>query len=305
MTQASLLDGKSIATAVEADVRKEVEKLAAQGITPGLVAVRVGADPASEVYVRNKARKATELGFRGTQEHHPAEIRQAELMAVIARLNADNEVDGILVQLPLPPHIDSEAVLRAIDPSKDVDGFHPVNVGLLHLGSAKLVPCTPAGVIRMLESTGESLRGKNAVVIGRSNIVGKPVAALLLQRDCTVTICHSRTRDLAAVASQADILIAAIGRPLFVTGEMIRPGAIVIDVGINRIEPDSEPARAIRDEGKLRALREGKSVLAGDVDFPAALERASWVTPVPGGVGPMTIAMLMQNTVIAARERRG
>lgn len=305
MTQARLLDGKSIASALETEVRQDVEWLAAKGIVPGLVAVRVGADPASEVYVRNKARKANELGFRGAQEHHPSEVSQAELMAVISRLNADDEVDGILVQLPLPPHIDSELVLSAIDPSKDVDGFHPVNVGLLHLGTAKLVPCTPAGVIRMLESTGEPLRGKHAVVVGRSNIVGKPVAALLLQRDCTVTICHSRTRDLPAIAREADILIAAIGRPLFVTADMIREGSIVIDVGINRIAPGSPDAGRIQDESKSRALREGRSVLSGDVDFQAAVERASWITPVPGGVGPMTIAMLMKNTVTAARERRG
>ncbi|HUF16671.1 MAG TPA: bifunctional 5,10-methylenetetrahydrofolate dehydrogenase/5,10-methenyltetrahydrofolate cyclohydrolase [Thermoanaerobaculia bacterium] len=305
MTEARLLDGKGIAADVEREVRTEVEQLSGRGIVPGLVAVCVGTDPASEVYVRNKARKATELGFRGTQEHFPGDMSQSELMRVIERLNGDDGVDGILVQLPLPPHIDSEAVLRSIEPAKDVDGFHPVNVGLLHLGTAKLVPCTPAGIMRMLESTGESLRGMHAVVVGRSNIVGKPVAALLLQKDCTVTICHSRTRELPAVTRQADILIAALGRPLFVTGDMIRDGAIVIDVGINRIEPDSPVAAKIREENKSQLLRNGKSVLAGDVDFPAAFERASWVTPVPGGVGPMTIAMLMKNTVTAARERRG
>lgn len=301
---ARIFDGKAIAAEVEHKVRNEARELAAGGIIPGLVAVRVGQDSASEVYVRNKARKATELGLRGTQEHYAADVSQSMLMGVIARLNADDAVDGILVQLPLPPHIDSDAVLRAVDPAKDVDGFHPINVGLLHLGSAALVPCTPAGVMRMLESTGISLEGMHAVVIGRSNIVGKPLAALLLQRDCTVTICHSRTRELATITRQADILIAAIGKPLFVTGEMIREGAIVIDVGINRIEPDSLFAGAVRDESKSSVLRSGKSVLAGDVDFPAALEKASWLTPVPGGVGPMTIAMLMKNTVIAAGERR-
>lgn len=302
---ARMLDGRAIAAEVEAEVRREAGELAVRGITPGLVAVRVGTDPASEVYVRNKARKAVELGLHGVQEHLPAETTQAQLIELIDKLNADDDVDGILIQLPLPAHIDSSAVLRAVDPAKDVDGFHPVNVGRLHLGEPTLPPCTPAGVIRMLDSAGVSLRGRHAVVIGRSNIVGKPVAALLLQRDCTVTICHSRTRDLAAVASTADILVAAIGRPLFVTADMVREGAIVIDVGINRVDAGSPEASMIRDEKKRAALDAGKSVLAGDVDFTAAAGKASWITPVPGGVGPMTIAMLMKNTVTAARVRRG
>ena len=302
---ARLLDGKAIAAEVEAEVRRDAGELAARGITPGLVAVRVGEDPASEVYVRNKARKAVELGLRGTQEHLPADTTQSQLMSLIEKLNRDDEVDGILIQLPLPAHIDSSTVLRAVDPAKDVDGFHPINVGRLHLGEATLAPCTPAGVIRMLDAAGVTLRGKHAVVIGRSNIVGKPVAALLLGRDCTVTVCHSRTRDLPAIAREADILVAAIGRPLFVTGDMVREGAIVVDVGINRVNPGSAESAMIRDEGKRAALEAGKSVLVGDVEFTAAIEKASWITPVPGGVGPMTIAMLMKNTVTAATERRG
>ena len=302
---ARLLDGKAIAAEVEAEVRRDAGELAGRGITPGLVAVRVGEDPASEVYVRNKARKAVELGLRGTQEHLPAETTQSQLMSLIEKLNRDDEVDGILIQLPLPAHIDSSTVLRAVDPAKDVDGFHPINVGRLHLGEATLAPCTPAGVIRMLDAAGVTLRGKHAVVIGRSNIVGKPVAALLLGRDCTVTVCHSRTRDLPAIAREADILVAAIGRPLFVTGDMVREGAIVVDVGINRVNPGSAESAMIRDEGKRAALEAGKSVLVGDVEFTAAIEKASWITPVPGGVGPMTIAMLMKNTVTAATERRG
>ena len=302
---ARLLDGKAIAAEVEAEVRRDAGELAGRGITPGLVAVRVGEDPASEVYVRNKARTAVELGLRGTQEHLPAETTQSQLMSLIEKLNRDDEVDGILIQLPLPAHIDSSTVLRAVDPAKDVDGFHPINVGRLHLGEATLAPCTPAGVIRMLDAAGVTLRGKHAVVIGRSFIVGKPVAALLLGRDCTVTVCHSRTRDLPAIAREADILVAAIGRPLFVTGDMVREGAIVVDVGINRVNPGSAESAMIRDEGKRAALEAGKSVLVGDVEFTAAIEKASWITPVPGGVGPMTIAMLMKNTVTAATERRG
>jgi len=276
---AHLIDGKSVALAVEQEVAAAISRL---GISPGLVAVRVGNDPASEVYVRNKARKARELGLEGTELIFPETMPEEELLAEVARLNGDDAVDGILVQLPLPRQIDPKKVIDAIDPAKDVDGFHPINVGMLHLGRPALVPCTPAGVIRLIESTGEAIEGKHAVVIGRSDIVGKPVAALLLQRNATVTICHSRTRGLEAVAREADILIAAIGKARFVSAEMIKPGAIVIDVGINRVD------------GKL----------TGDVDFAAAKEIAGWITPVPGGVGPMTIAMLMKNTVTAAERRR-
>ncbi|PYQ30975.1 MAG: bifunctional methylenetetrahydrofolate dehydrogenase/methenyltetrahydrofolate cyclohydrolase FolD [Acidobacteria bacterium] len=280
---AQIIDGKSVARALEQEVAAAISRLS---FRPGLVAVRVGSDPASEVYVRNKAKKARELGLEGTELIHPETMSEAELLAEVERLNRDDDVDGILVQLPLPKQIDPMKVIDAIDPAKDVDGFHPINVGMLHLGRPSLAPCTPAGVIRLIESTGQPIEGKHAVVIGRSDIVGKPVAALLLQRHATVTICHSRTRDLAAIAREADVLVAAIGKARFVTADMIKPSAIVIDVGINRLIVD------------------GAGKLAGDVDFNAASEVAGWITPVPGGVGPMTIAMLMKNTVTAAERRR-
>jgi methylenetetrahydrofolate dehydrogenase (NADP+)/methenyltetrahydrofolate cyclohydrolase len=276
---AQIIDGKAVAAEVEAEVRQELAKL---GFAPNLVVMRVGNDPASEVYVRNKARKAKELGLRGTELIFDESMSEAQLLGQIDRLNRDDDVDGILVQLPLPKQIDSKKVIRAIDPRKDVDGFHPMNVGLLHLGQPSLVPCTPAGVMRLIASTGTKVEGARAVVIGRSDIVGKPVAALLLRENATVTICHSRTRDLPAVAREADVLVAAIGKPRFVTANMVKRGAVVIDVGINRVD------------GKL----------AGDVDFQSVRDIASWITPVPGGVGPMTIAMLMSNTVTAAKVRR-
>src|SRR5581483_1613161 len=275
-----LIDGKQIAAQVESEVRAELGQL---GFAPGLTVIRVGNDPASEVYVRNKARKAKELGLRGDELIFPETMTEAELLQKIATLNSDDSVDGILVQLPLPKQIDSKKVIRAIDPEKDVDGFHPVNVGLLHLGQKALVPCTPAGVMRLIASTATQAEGARAVVIGRSDIVGKPVAALLLNANATVTICHSRTRDLASIAREADILVAAIGKPRFVTRDMVKKGAVVIDVGINRVD------------GKL----------TGDVDFENVKDVAGWITPVPGGVGPMTIAMLMSNTVAAAKARRG
>lgn len=274
-----IIDGKAVARQIEAEVAGEIARL---GLSPGLVAVRVGSDPASEVYVRNKAKKARELGLRGTELVFPETLSEADLLAEVRRLNDDDGVDGILVQLPLPGQIRAAAVIDAIDPAKDVDGFHPINVGRLQLGRPALVPCTPAGVIRLIESTGVAFEGARAVVVGRSDIVGKPMAALLLQRHATVTVCHSRTRDLAAVTREAEILVAAIGRPRAITAEMVREGAVVIDVGINRVD----------------------GALTGDVDFAAAKERAAWITPVPGGVGPMTIAMLMRNTVTAARWRR-
>ena len=274
-----LIDGKKVAAEVEAEVRQELARL---GYAPSLVVIRVGNDPASEVYVRNKARKAKELGLRGTELIFHESMSEAALLSEIERLNRDDDVDGILVQLPLPKQIDSKRVLKAVDPRKDVDGFHPINVGLLHLGQHSLVPCTPAGVMRLIASTGTKIEGARAVVIGRSDIVGKPVAALLLNANATVTICHSKTRDLPAVAREADILVAAIGKPRFVTAPMVKRGAVVIDVGINRVD------------GKL----------TGDVDFDSVRDIASWITPVPGGVGPMTIAMLMSNTVSAAKVRR-
>lgn len=274
---ANIIDGKVVAASVEGEIRSALEKLP---FRPGLVAVRVGNDPASEVYVRNKAKKARELGLRGDERIFPDTLSEADLLAEVERLNNDPDVDGILVQLPLPKHIDPRRVIDAIDPAKDVDGFHPINVGLLHLGRPALVPCTPAGIMRLIDSTGQKIEGKRAVVVGRSDIVGKPVAALLLQRNATVTIAHSRTADLAAVTREADILVAAVGRARMI--DAAKPGAIVIDVGINRVD------------GKL----------TGDVDFERVKNDAGWITPVPGGVGPMTIIMLMKNTLTAAQERR-
>ena len=297
---AHLLDGKVVAKQVEEEVAAAIARL---GFQPVLVVIRVGNDPASEIYVRNKARKAEELGLRGDERVLPETLSESELLAEIDRLNRDDSVDGILVQLPLPKHIDAHKVIDAIDPAKDVDGFHPQNVGRLHLGRPTLAPCTPAGVIRLLDAYGLPIEGRHAVVIGRSDIVGKPVAALLLQRHATVTICHSRTPNLAALARKAQILVAAIGKPFFVTAEMVKGGAAVVDVGINRIGPDDAPLVA-HDEAKSRALAKNGYAVVGDVDFPRVREVAAWITPVPGGVGPMTIAMLMRNTVTAAEWRR-
>src|SRR4051794_11787467 len=297
---AQLIDGKQVAKTIEAEV---VAAIRALGIAPGLVAVRVGNDPASEVYVRSKAKKARERGLRGDELILPESTSEAELLAHVDRLNHDDDVDGILVQLPLPPQIDSKKVIDAIDPSKDVDGFHPINVGKLHLGRPTLAPCTPAGVIRLIESTGVAIAGSNAVVIGRSDIVGKPMAALLLQRNATVTIAHSRTRDLASVVRGADLIVAAVGKPLLVTREMVKPGAVVIDVGMNRLGASGADLVA-HDEEKSRLLAKNGTVLVGDVDFARVRDVAGWITPVPGGVGPMTIAMLMRNTVTAAEWRR-
>jgi methylenetetrahydrofolate dehydrogenase (NADP+)/methenyltetrahydrofolate cyclohydrolase len=297
---ARIIDGKAVAQATEQEVASSISRLR---FRPGLVAVRVGNDPASEIYVRNKAKKARELGLAGTELVFPDSMTEAELLDEVHRLNADDSVDGILVQLPLPKQIDARKVIDAISPAKDVDGFHPINVGLLHMGRESLVPCTPAGVMRLIDSTGETIAGKHAVVIGRSDIVGKPMAALLLQRNATVTICHSRTRDLPAVARQADILVAAIGKPIFVKQDFVKPDAVVIDVGMNRAGPEFAPQLA-HDTEKSRLLAKNASVLLGDVDYARVREIASWITPVPGGVGPMTIAMLMLNTVTAAERRR-
>lgn len=295
-----VIDGKSVAQQTEAEVAAAIAGL---GYRPGLSVVRVGNDPASEIYVRSKAKKARELGIEGSELVYPESMSEAELLEVIAQLNNDDAVDGILVQLPLPKHIDARKVIEAISPAKDVDGFHPITVGLLHLGRPTFAPCTPAGVIRLIDSTGEAIDGKHAVVIGRSDIVGKPMSALLLQRNATVTICHSKTRDLAAIARQADILVAAIGRPIFVTADFVKDGAIVIDVGMNRVGPEFA-SQIAHDSEKSRLLEKNGTVLLGDVDYARASERASWITPVPGGVGPMTIAMLMKNTVTAAQRRR-
>jgi methylenetetrahydrofolate dehydrogenase (NADP+)/methenyltetrahydrofolate cyclohydrolase len=283
--KARLIDGKAIAARLCAEVAEDVAALKAAGIQPGLAVVLVGEDPASRVYVRNKVSQTAEVGMASFEHRMPDTISQAELLALISRLNADGAVHGILVQLPLPKHIDERTVLRAIDPAKDVDGFHPVNAGLLSIGEAAPVPCTPLGAMMLIRSVRVDLAGANAVVIGRSNIVGKPMAQLLLAADCTVTIAHSRTQGLAELCREADILIAAVGRPGMVKGDWIKPGAVVIDIGINRM-----------------ASADGKSRLVGDVDFAAAAERAGAITPVPGGAGPMTIACLLRNTLHAARN---
>jgi len=297
---ARIIDGKAVAKRIEDAIKATIATLSWR---PGLVAVRVGNDPASEIYVRSKAKKARELGIEGAELIHPASMSEADLLGEIARLNRDDTIDGILVQLPLPKQIDSRKVIDAIDPAKDVDGFHPISVGMLHLGRPALVPCTPAGVIHLIESTGIAIEGKHAVVLGRSDIVGKPMSALLLQRNATVTICHSRTHDLASITRQADILVAAVGKPFVVTDAMVKPGAIVIDVGMNRVGPEFAD-RLAHDEDKSRLLAKNGSVLIGDVDFARVRNPASWLTPVPGGVGPMTIAMLMKNTLDAAQRRR-
>ena len=288
---ATLIDGKAVAAAVRAEVAEGAEAFAqAHGRRPALRVVLVGENPASQSYVRGKTRAAAEAGIDAETLLRPADLPEADLLTLIGTLNADPAVDGILVQLPLPDHIDEAAVIRAVDPAKDVDGFHPVSVGKLVLGEDTLEPCTPAGIVELLRRTGVETKGAHAVVLGRSNIVGKPMASLLLRRglDCTVTVCHSRTRDLAGITRQADILVAAIGRPEFVTADMVKPGATVIDVGINRVED---------------ATRERGYRLVGDVDFEAVSEVAGAITPVPGGVGPMTIAMLLANTLRAATLR--
>jgi len=277
---ARILDGNAVAGRIREEVRAGIAGLKADfGVTPGLTVIIVGEDPASKVYVGRKHKACEELGINSQVIRLPADCAEAALVAEIDRLNADPAVHGILVQLPLPKHIDSEKVLDSIRPDKDVDGFHPLNVGNLTIGREALVPCTPHGVIRMLELEGIPIAGKRAVIIGRSNIVGKPMASLLLARNATVTVCHSRTADLPAVTRQADILVAAIGKPGFVTADMVGPGTVVIDVGINRVGDK----------------------LTGDVDFERVKEVAAAITPVPGGVGPLTIVMLMHNTLKAAR----
>jgi methylenetetrahydrofolate dehydrogenase (NADP+)/methenyltetrahydrofolate cyclohydrolase len=292
MTEAAIIDGKAFAAGLRERVGAAVTALnTAHGKVPGLAVVLVGEDPASEVYVRNKGKQTAECGMRSIEHKLSAETDQDTLLKLIADLNADDGVDGILVQLPLPDHVDPQAVLDAIDPAKDVDGFHVINAGKLATGGDALVPCTPMGCLLMLKDQLGDLSGKNAVVVGRSNIVGKPMAALLTRESCTVTIAHSRTKDLPAVCRGADILIAAVGRPEMIKGDWIGEGAVVIDVGINRI-PAPE-----RGEGKMR--------LVGDVAFTEAKAVAGAITPVPGGVGPMTIAVLLRNTVEAACRRRG
>jgi methylenetetrahydrofolate dehydrogenase (NADP+)/methenyltetrahydrofolate cyclohydrolase len=283
------IDGKAIAARVRADVAADVARIKAEhGFQPGLAVVLVGEDPASKVYVRNKAQQTVEVGMQSFEHKLDESVSEAFLLDLVAKLNADPNVHGILVQMPLPKHIDSVKVLDSIDPAKDVDGFHPMNVGKLSIGERALAPCTPVGSIILAKSVKHDLSGLEAVVVGRSNIVGKPMAQLLLRENCTVTICHSRTRDLPGVVKRADLVVAAIGKPEFVKGDWIKPGAIVIDVGINRIlKPD------------------GKGKLVGDVAYAEAAEVASAITPVPGGVGPMTIACLLKNTVEAALMQKG
>ena len=288
--KATLIDGKAVAADLRAEIAQGVRAFENRhGIVPGLAVVLVGNDPASEVYVRNKGRQTREVGMQSIEDRLPAETTEAELLTKVAALNADPTIHGILVQLPLPDHIDERRVIEAITPEKDVDGFHPINVGRLSAGEKALVPCTPSGCIILMKSVEPDLSGREAVIVGRSNIVGKPLAQLLLRENCTVTIAHSRTRDLAQVVRRADIVCAAVGRPEMVRGDWIKPGAIVIDVGINRV-PAAEP---------------GKTRLVGDVAFDEAAAVAGAITPVPGGVGPMTIACLLQNTLAAARMIHG
>ena len=280
-----IIDGKKVSAEVKEQVRKQVEELkAAHGITPGLAVVIVGDDPASRVYVNNKKKACEVVGFKSEEYALPAETTQEELLALVEKLNDKADINGILVQLPLPKHLDDKAVIEAINPQKDVDAFHAVNVGKIMLGEYDFLPCTPAGVMEMLHSYDIQVSGKNCVVIGRSNIVGKPMAMLLLHENGTVTICHSRTQNLAEVCARADILVAAVGKPKFVTADMVKEGAVVIDVGMDRDE-----------NGKL----------CGDVDFENVKDKCSYITPVPGGVGPMTIATLMKNTLKACKLQNG
>ncbi len=305
---AKILGGREFADSINEEVRREVENLEkTHGFRPGLTVVRVGEDPASNVYVNNKVKTSAELGIVSEHTHLPAETSQEELLGVVRSLNERDDVDGILVQLPLPGQINGDEVLNAIDPDKDVDGFHPMNVGRLHSGQWSLVPCTPAGVIEILKRSNIEIAGKHAVVLGRSNIVGKPMAALLLRENATVTICHSRTADLPSITTQADILIAAIGKAGFVRGNHIKEGAAVIDVGINNLE-DRELVDAFfpQEECDKRrgAIDKRGYTLCGDVNAKEAMEKAGYFTPVPGGVGLLTVAMLMKNTVEAAKMRR-
>lgn len=280
----NIIDGKAVSKKVKEDVKAECEQLKAKGITPGLAVIIVGEDPASQVYVHNKEVACEACGFHSVKYALPVETTQEELNALIDELNEDNSINGILCQLPLPKHLDDKEVINRINPIKDVDAFHPVNVGAIMIGDYNYLPCTPAGVMELIHSTGVDVSGKKAVVIGRSNIVGKPMAMLLLHENATVEITHSKTQSLADVTKQADILVAAIGKAKFVTADMVKQGAVVIDVGMNRDE-----------NGKL----------CGDVDFEGVKDKCSFITPVPGGVGPMTIAMLMKNTLTAAKLQNG
>jgi methylenetetrahydrofolate dehydrogenase (NADP+)/methenyltetrahydrofolate cyclohydrolase len=302
---ARILDGTAIAAQIKHEVAEEVKQLADQGVRPGLAAVLVGHVPASEIYVRSKVQTSGELGLYSDLITPPETVTTEDMLDVVRSLNDRDDIDGILIQLPLPKQVDAKVLLEAVSPEKDVDGFHPVNAGRLQAGRPALAPCTPAGVIEILKRSQLPISGQHGVVVGRSDIVGKPVAMLLLHENATVTICHSKTRDLGAVTREADILVAAIGRPGFITPAMVKPGSTVIDVGINRITTREEFDRYFAGNAKrLAAFEKRGSTIVGDV-HPAAYEAAGAYTPVPGGVGPLTIAMLMANTVRAAKMRRG
>ena len=303
---ARILDGNKIRDEILKDLKKEIEELKQAGIVPGLAAVLVGDNPASQIYVRSKVKTCESLGLFSEKIEPPATSTTEELLALVDRLNRRDEIDGILIQLPLPPQVDSKKVLEAVDPAKDVDGFHPVNIGYLVSGRPGLVPCTPAGVIEIIRRSGVEMKGARAVVVGRSDIVGKPTAMLLMHNHATITICHSRTRDLPGVAREGDILVAAMGRAAYVTGDFIKPGAVVIDVGQNVLKTEEEVRRVFHDPAQaLQKLAAKGQVLVGDCQPEDAMEKAGAYTPVPGGVGPLTITMLMANTVQAARARRG
>ena len=299
------MDGVAIAVQIKAEVAAEVQALSARGITPGLAVILVGEEPASQIYVRTKVKTCGELGIFSEMLTPPESTTTDEILALVAALNSREDIDGILIQLPLPKHVDTKRLLEAVSPDKDVDGFHPVNVGRLQSGQIGLTPCTPAGILEILRRSKLPVAGQNAVVIGRSNIVGKPMAVMLLNASATVTICHSKTVDLGSFTRKADLLVAAIGRPAFVTAEMVKPGATLIDVGINRITDAAEVERFFPgDPARAAAFAKRGSVVVGDI-HPAAFAVSGAYTPVPGGVGALTIAMLMQNTVTAAKLRRG
>ncbi|MDD7394144.1 MAG: bifunctional methylenetetrahydrofolate dehydrogenase/methenyltetrahydrofolate cyclohydrolase FolD [Eubacteriales bacterium] len=281
---ARIIDGKALAQKIKENISEEVSELKNKGIIPGLAVILVGDDPASKVYVNNKKKACAQVGIYSEEYLLPADTDEKTLLDLIAKLNADDRINGVLLQAPIPPHLDYRKISETISSMKDVDAFHPYNVGKIMIGDFDFVPCTPAGVVELIKSTGTTIEGKNCVVIGRSNIVGKPQAMLLLKENGTVTVCHSKTKDIASVTRNADILVVAVGKAGFVTGDMIKPGAVVIDVGMNR-----------NSEGKL----------CGDVDFASAESVASWITPVPGGVGPMTVTMLLKNTVKAAKLANG
>ena len=302
---ATLLDGNKIANEIRAEVAAEVRTLSAAGVRPGLAVILVGNNPASEIYVRGKVKSSEEVGIYSERLTPAENITTDELLELVLELNQREEIDGILVQLPLPPQVDSKRILMAVDPAKDVDGFHPVNVGFLSTQRSGLVPCTPAGIIEILKRSGIPIAGQEAVVVGRSDIVGKPVAMLLINRNATVTVCHSKTRDLPGVCRRADILVAAIGRAGMITRDFVKPRATVIDVGMNKVTDQAEFARLFAGNAKREeSFRAKGSTLVGDV-HPEVAEVAGAITPVPGGVGPLTIAMLMSNTVKAAKLRRG